>query len=56
MTLIYVTRFNDRKQVKVKMDLLVTPRHEPEYPDEAGSNSFLEDSNSRKQKSSTKQD
>ena len=30
------------------MDLLVTPRHEPEYPDETGSNNFLEDSNSRK--------
>ena len=32
------------------MDLLVTPRHEPEYPDETGSNNFLEDSNSRKSK------
>ena len=30
------------------MDLLVTPRHEPEYPDETGSNNFLDDSNSRK--------
>ena len=47
-SILYVYRSNDRKQVKAKMDLLVTPRHEPEYPDETGSNNFLDDSNSRK--------
>ena len=44
----YINLMIERKQVKAKMDLLVTPRHEPEYPDETGSNNFLEDSNSRK--------
>ena len=44
----YIGLIIERKWDKAKMDLLVTPRHEPEYPDETGSNNFLEDSNSRK--------
>ena len=30
------------------MDSLVTPRHEPEYPEEHESDTFMDESNSRK--------